>query len=283
MKRAGLSAIGKSWLSNRAAEECASLPWLVVAVLALASTLAIALPFGAGRWREAREFADPGRYPGLGSAFVALAREGGDWKIENGALERGGAAPALLEASGWTVLAGGSIEGAPSTATLAIAPDSLSIYHPRNDWLLRSAWTPFEGFDSGALRDAASDRLRLAALIEGLLWTAAAARLPSDLSVMVLLLAVQYLFFTGVLALFLSLAALRVKPAADVPRAKPAPLKAFKVVAAVVSGPAFLVGLAGLLFPSASAALLWLAFSLLAGARVVMVYATRYRTAAAAS
>ncbi len=281
MKRAGLSTVGKSWLSNGAAEECASLPWLLVVALVIASSLAIALPFGAGRWREAREFADPGRYPGLGSAFVALAREGGDWKIEGGALERGGAAPSVLEAAGWTVLSGGSIVGAPSTATLALAPDSLSVYHPRNDWLLRSAWAPFEGFDSGALREAASDRLRLATLIESLLWTAAAARLPSDLSVMVLLLAVQYLFFSGVLALFLSLAALRVKPSVEGGREKPAPLKSFKVVAAAVSGPAFLVGLAGLAFPSMSAALLWLAFSLLAGVRVVMVYAARYRRAAA--
>lgn len=281
MMRASLSTIGKSWFSNKAAEDCARLPWFLVAALALASTLAIALPFGAGRWREAREFADPGNYPGLGSAFMALARGGGDWKIQDGALERGGAAPVAIEASGWTVLSGLAIEGAPSTATLSLAPDSLSVYHPRNDWLLRSTWAPFEGLDAGALRDAASDRAKLAALIESLLWTAAGARLPTDLSVMALLLAVQYLFFTLVLALFLSLAALRIKPSVDTRREKPAPLKAFKVVAAVVSGPAFLVGLLGVIVPSASAALLWLAFSLLAGVRVVIVYAARYRTAAA--
>jgi hypothetical protein len=282
MKQEPLLSVGKAWFSNTAAEACARLPWLLVAALALASSLAIALPFGAGRWREAREFADPAAYPGLGSAFLALSRADLDWKVSGGALAAPGAEPVVIEASGWTVLVGSGIEGAPTVATLSLGPDALSIYHPRNDWLLRSVWGAFEGFDSATLREAASDRARLGALVEGLLWTAAFARLPSDLTVMALLLAVQYLFFTGVLALFLSLASFRAGSGGDGRRPKPEPLKAFKVVVAVVSGPAFLVGLAGLLVPALSASMLWLGFSLLAGVRVVIVYADRYRSAAQA-
>ncbi|MBN1242736.1 MAG: hypothetical protein JXA15_08520 [Spirochaetales bacterium] len=280
MKRAGLSTVGKSWFSNQAAEECANLPWLLVAALLLASTLALALPFAAGRWREAREFSASSGYPGLGSAFLALARQGGEWRVGDGALLRASGGPDRIEAAGWTILFGEIPEGRPVQATLALAPEAISVYHPSNDWLLRTSWAPFEGLDSDALRAAAADRAQMAALVEGVLWTAAAARLPADLVMLVALFAVQFLFFVLVLGLFLSLSALRRKPADDGTRERPKPLAAFKVTAAVLSGPAFLAGLAGLAFSGFAAPLILIGFSLLAGVRVVLVYAARYRAAA---
>ncbi len=278
-EQGGLVTLASSWWSNKAAERCAGLPWALALGVFLASSLAIALPFGAGRWREARDSAALAHYPGLGAAFMAAAETGGEFAVRGGAFMADPEAPREFEANGWRVSLGAEGGPAPESGkTLWFGADRFVLSNPDTGYALASDWLPFEGLDASLFRRASEDRMAMAELIGGMLYTAAFAGMGSAILTVGLLMLVQNLFFVTILGLFLSLSALRkgLRPHGTGTRIEP--LKGIKIAACALAGPAFLVGLLGLLLPALNAALLWLAYSLLGGIRIVLVYITRYRS-----
>jgi hypothetical protein len=276
-----LVTLASSWWSNKAAERCAGLPWPLVLGVFLASSLAIALPFGAGRWRDARASAELSRYPGLGAAFMAVAERGGEFSVQDGSFKADPGAPREFEINGWRVSLGA--EGGPAPdgpKALWFGADRLVVSNPETGYALASDWLPFEGIDAALFRRAAQDRLSMAELIAGMLYTAAFAGMGSTILTVGLLMLVQNLFFITILGLFLSLSALRKGLRPDGAGTRIEPLKGIRVAASAIAGPAFLVGLVGLLLPALNAALLWLAYSLLGGVRIVLIYMARYRSRA---
>jgi hypothetical protein len=279
--RGSLVTLASSWWSNKAAERCALLPWALVLGVFLASSLAIALPFGAGRWRDARASAELSRYPGLGAAFMAVAERGGGFAVRDGSFKADSDAPREFEINGWRVSLGA--EGGPEPdgpKALWFGADRFVVSNPDTGYALASDWLPFEGLDAGLFRRASQDRLAMAELIAGMLYTAAFTGMGSTILTVGLLMLVQNLFFITILGLFLSLSALRKGLRPEGAGTRIEPLKGIKVAASAIAGPAFLVGLIGLLLPALNAALLWLAYSLLGGIRIVLIYMARYRSKA---
>lgn len=278
-EQGGLVTLASSWWSNKAAERCAGLPWALALGVFLASSLAIALPFGSGRWREAKDSADLAHYPGLGAAFLAIAEAGGEFAVRGGSFVADPAAPLEFERNGWRVWLGA--EGGPASESgkaLWFGADRFAVSNPDTGYALASDWLPFEGLDAALFRRASQDRLAMAELIGGMLYTAAFAGMGSAILTVGLLMLVQNLFFITILGLFLSLSALRKGLRPHGTGARIEPLKGIKIAAGALSGPAFLVGIIGLLLPALNAALLWLAYSLLGGIRIVLVYIARYRS-----
>ena len=299
----------RSWWSNVAAERCASLPWLLAIVFFVASSLALALPFAAGRWREASFNAKTAQYPGLGAAFMALAESSGEFAVHDGKLITKGAAPQILYVGDWTVVFGEkedpgawnaykgseskaqpaspgmSAQPAPSAAPKA--PGAL-LWFGENWFAIRSrpggagfvsSWRPFEGFNDGLLKRAAQNRQTMADLIEGMLFTANFRDMGSSLMTLFLLMLVQNGVYILILGFLLSLSALRLGRLQKEPSRKIEPAKAIKVAIFAIAGPAFLTGLAGLAIPSLSTPMLWLFYSLAAGIRVLAIYSARYQKA----
>jgi hypothetical protein len=210
---------------------------------------------------------------------MAIADKGGDFAVRDGAFMADPAAPREFEANGWRVSLGADGGPAPDSGkTLWFGAERFVVSNPDSGYALASDWLPFDGLDSALFRRAAQDRLTMAELIAGMLYTAAFAGMGSAILTVGLLMSVQNLFFITILGLFLSLSALRRRLRPDGAGTRIQPLKGIKVAACAIAGPAFLVGLLGLLVPALNAALLWLAYSLLGGVRIVLVYITRYRS-----
>jgi len=266
-----------SW-SNKAAERCAGVSWFAVFGVFLASSLAVALPFGAGRWREAGRDAAVSSYPGLGAAFMDLAYRGGNFSVGASGFQVDPIAPTELETDGWLVVLGKPGSPAPDSGKILwLGTERFVVSNPESGAVVASDWTPFQGLDASDLRQAANDRTVMADLISGVLYTAAFSDMASTLVTLGLLMLTQNAFFVSILGVFLSLSALRPRRNQEGTRARMEPLKAIRVSACAMAGPAFLTGILGLALPSLNAALLWLAYSLLGGIRVVILYMARYR------
>lgn len=296
----------RSWWSNEAAEHCANLPWFLAIIFFVASSLALAFPFAAVRWREASFNAKAAQYPGLGAAFMALADASGEFEIHNGKLIPKKAAPLELHVGEWTVVFGekgdpgmwspytrskslaqpGSPGISAQTEARASPEASGSLLWFGEDWFairskvggagFVSSWKAFEGFNDGLLKRAAQNREAMADLIEAMLFTANYRSLAGSLMTLFLLLLVQNGVYLLILGFLLSLSSLRPGRLQKESR-KIEVARAIKVVIFAIGGPAFLAGLAGLVVPSVSTPMLWLFYSLAAGIRVLAIYAARYQ------
>jgi len=297
----------RSWWSNEAAEHCANLPWLLAIIFFLASSLALALPFAAVRWREASFNAKTAQYPGLGAAFMALADVSREFEIHDGKLIAKEVAPFILHVGEWTVVFGekgdpGIWNRYPSSESTAqpVSPGmsaqteagaspktSGSLLWFGEHWFairsragvagFVSSWKPFEGFNDSLLKRAAQNREAMADLIEAMLFTANYRSLVSSLMTLFLLLLVQNGVYLLILGFLLSLSALRPGRLQKEPAKKIKIARAIKVVIFAVAGPAFLTGFAGLVVPSLSTPMLWLFYSFAAGIRVLAIYTARYQ------
>lgn len=290
----------KAWWSDTAAQECKNLNWFFILAIFIASTIAISLPFAANRWREAEAASQANQYPGLGNAFEALVSRDVEFSISSGKMAVSNSEdPLTLSSGNWDIListntdkllvqdATGIGETKQESETvekesrrnlLQLGPDRFMIRNGNTGIQVSAPLQAFEGFSSGILKQAAQNRRTLSDLIEGLLFTAAFSSIPSIILTLFLLMFVQNLAFVAILGVMLSFAVYR-KKLGDESRPVIQPLEGIKMAAAIMAGPAFVIGLAGLFIPAFKAPFLWLAYSLLAGIRVVVLYTSRYRGA----
>jgi len=271
----------RAWWSDAAAQDCASFHWLFIIILFLSSSIAISLPFGANRWREAVTASQTTQYPGLGYAFEALAQTPFSFTIAKGSLELTPPAPETLTAKDWIIELGYNRDHSADTQrVLQISTSTLLIRNGSTGTQVSSSLQPFNGLSSDTIKRAAENRRTLSQLIEGVLYTAAFSSIPSILLTLGLLMLVQNLAFVVILGMMLSFAVYGKAPG-NQSSVKLKPLEGIKMAAAIMAGPAFLIGLVGLFIPAFKAPFLWLAYSLLAGIRVIMLYTSRYRSARA--
>jgi len=274
----------KAWWSDTAAQDCASFNWLFILVIFIASSIAISLPFGANRWREAEVASKTSQYPGLGTAFEALAKTDVAFMVNNGMLQTTADTKSrTLEAGGWRILVS-SVANTPEQAAtdtsniLQLGPDRFIVRNGKTGVQISSPLTAFEGFSSDILKQAAENRRTLSDLIESLLFTAAFSSIPSTMITLGLLMLIQNLVFVVMLGVMLSFSVYR-KRLGEYTSPSVRPLDSIKMATAIMAGPAFIVGLLGLFIPALQAPFLWLAYSLLAGIRVIVLYTSRYRGA----
>ncbi|MFQ3547855.1 MAG: hypothetical protein SNJ56_05905 [Termitinemataceae bacterium] len=279
-----LPTLAKAWWSDPAAEICASFNWLLILLVFFVSSIAISIPFAANRWREAHAASRASAYPGLGTAFEHLAAKDIHFVVQRGTLIVPIEQAVLFETKDWTIQIGdvqesqrNDLSTSHKKSVLIFSPESLLISSQTSGQQVAASLKNFEGFSSEILRKAAGSKRDLAVLIESLLFRSAFAGLPSILLSIILMMTVQNLAFVVMLGLMLSFAVYRGKLGKkDTRSLKPA--EGIKMATAIMAGPAFLIGLAGLFIPAFKAPVLWLAYSLLAGIRVILLYTSRYRT-----
>lgn len=274
----------RAWWSDTAAQDCTSLHWLFIILLFVASSIAISLPFGANRWREAAASAQTDQYPGLGYAFEALAQAPFSFSVENGTLQLSPGTPQTLRARDWIIALGTPVDHRADTQRVVqITGSTLLIRNGATGTQVSSSLQAFEGLSSEIIQRAAENRRTLSQFIEGVLYTAAFSSIPSILLTLGLLMLVQNMAFVVILGMMLSFAVYGKAPGNKMQGTstpvKLKPLEGIKMATAIMAGPAFLIGLAGLFIPAFKAPFLWLAYSLLAGIRVIMLYTSRYRSA----
>jgi hypothetical protein len=270
----------RAWWSDAAAQDCAAFHWLFIFLLFLASSIAISLPFGANRWREAAASSQATQYPGLGYAFETLASAPLSFTVKDGVLQLDPAGPQTLTTKDWIIELGTDKNHAGDTQkVLQFSPTALIIRNGLTGTQVSSSLKPFEGFSSNTIKKAAENRRTLSDLIEGVLYTAAFSSIPSILLTLGLLMLVQNLAFVVILGIMLSFAVYGKAPGTLKAQEQLKPLQGIKMAAAIMAGPAFLIGLVGLFIPAFKAPFLWLAYSLLAGIRVIILYTSRYRSA----
>jgi len=205
----------------------------------LSCSVALAAPYIVHRWRTASFNAQPENYPGLGTAFLALAAEGGDFVIRDGRCEFANAEPRTLQVRDWRIEIGGiglppdnqsakiqkekdhagqdlrgKNQGEQSGAESGSADNTAKIvwFGIQNFGIQNrdtkasciSEWSPFEGLDSAKLRKAAENRQTMADLIAAMLFTANFNGMMSAIVSLVLLMLVQNLIFVVVLGILLS-------------------------------------------------------------------------------
>ena len=284
----------RSWFFNRDAEEAGlRLSWIAAVLCVLLSALASAFPFSLGRYREARSLADPARWPGLGSALIAAAREGGDFVVKDGIFHPDpasttAASPASEGRAGdWrVVLDGGETwSKAPDGAILRFGASRVTVSYPATKSLLDGPASALEGVTGEALRRLAENRPAFTVFVKGFLSSLASAEVPGAILAASLLMIFQTAIFSFVLGLLLALSSLRVLHAGANTRQGGGGAKgflasigpSFRTVAAVSTGPALLAAFAGSLIGGAGPALAWLGYSLILGLRVVLIYMGRMR------
>ena len=287
-----LWTVTRAWWSNTAAQECRGLNWFFILAIFIASTIAIGLPFAANRWRDAEKASKTRQYPGLGTAFEATAASGFVFSIDSGkVIANNSSNPLVLTVGDWDVIIttqedAPKTQGSPGRAPpgsgaernlLQIGPDHFLVRNRETGIQVSAPLKVFEGFSSDVLKQAAQNRRTLTDLIEGILFTAAFSPIPSVILSLFLLMFVQNLAFVVLLGVMLSFAVYRKKLEND-PGPAIRPLEGIKMVAAIIAGPAFVVGLAGLFIPALKTPFLWLAYSLLSGIRVVILYTSQYRS-----
>jgi hypothetical protein len=214
---------------------------------------------------------------------MQLSARGGNFSVAPSGFQPDPVAPAELEADGWLVVLGKSGSPPPDPGKILwLGKELFVVSNPDTGAMLASDWAPLQGFDARDLRQASRDLATMADLIAGILYNTAFANMGSTLLTLSLLMLVQNAFFVSALGVFLSISALRQRQQAGGLVKRLQPLKAIKVSACAMAGPAFITGILGLALPGLSAALLWLAYSLLGGIRIVILYIARYRSAASA-
>ncbi len=273
----------KAWWSDTAAQECRNLNWFFLLAIFIASTIAISLPFAANRWREAANSAKTSNYPGLGTAFETLSKTDIGFSIHNNSVEGSGMlTQQSVKAGDWLIVVTGNHTPVPdfeqARNLLQIGPDRIVIRNSTTGYQLNAPLAAFDSFSSETIRKAAANRRTLADLIESLLFTAAFSSIPSIILTLFFLMSMQNLAFVAILGVMLSFAVYR-KKQGDEPGQVIRPLEGIKMAAAIMAGPAFVIGLVGLFIPAFKAPFLWLAYSLLAGIRVIALYTSRYRSA----
>lgn len=279
--RQALEEITKSWWSNDAANRCGKLsPFLLVLIFFL-GCIALSCPFAASRWHEAQEEMKVSNWPGLGAAFLELAAQGGEWKVQENSFYPDPARPAELRVQNWNIKLGG--EGkAPAVVNtgnlLWLGRDSLILSNSRLGRNLVIRWGSFTELSAADLRQTAMQRSALSSWIELLLYTGAMAGFFASILEILLLMLVQNVLFVVVIGFLLSLVAWMKPPELGFQRARLQVFPAIKEALAITAGPAFLCGFIGLCFSYLSA-YVWLAYSLLAGTRAVFLYSYNYRQA----
>lgn len=293
-----VTAKRKPWLlvlthaqvSNPHAEEMGERNWLIFAFILILSCLSLTLPFMGRILSTSMVAGDPATYPGLSAVFPELKAAGRDFTITGGMLIPAEGTPPEETVAGWKIIwtgAGGKLPESLADVTmmprtlgsqtdtdqpgiLVFRKEGLNILHADGSAAMSGGvWVPLEGL---RFQDLDMNEGNISAFLGSVAMSSVMDRMVSNL----FMLSIQTILYVLVMGAFLSLSGIRIGMTGTVPtRRKKGFSRSVRSAAAVTLGPAFLVCMILLFFPS----LLgfgFVAFSLLGGARVIWLYISRF-------
>lgn len=236
-----------------------------------------AFPFVYGRFTKAWDGGQAIHYPGLGTAWQAAVRQGGEFQFEKGTVVLSGTPPTALSAGAWTVVFDPKTEmkSSPDHPYLKFAGERVIVecgnYH------VDGPARVFEGLKASELKLLSDDREKFASFVRGSLFALATAESPGAFTSVIGLMFLQNLLFMSVLGLLLAASGLPIAGSEPGSQRKVGFWASVKTVAAISLGPAFLTALIGLINPDWGVMIGMMAYSLLLGIRVILVYMARFR------
>jgi hypothetical protein len=271
----GFITLVKGQFINRSAEECGKFPGAVSVLLLILSSLMMAFPFMYSRYTESVNNGQATHYRGLGSAWLALANEGGAFRIEKGSFIPDSQAPRSLKFAGWTVFLGDVPAKEETGPFLAFVKGRVLVHS--GDFGVNGPLSVLNGINGPALEKLSHNFDGFTAFVKGSLFSLSTAEVPGAFLQIIGLMFLQNFIFVLVLGMFLAMSGLRI--AYQTPGSSRAVgyWSSLKTVAALTVGPALVAALVGGFFPTWGIAIVMMVYSLLLGVRVILVYMGRFK------
>ncbi|NNM68007.1 MAG: hypothetical protein HKM06_08365 [Spirochaetales bacterium] len=271
----GFTTLVQGQFINRSAEDCGKFPGAVSVLLLILSSLMMAFPFMYSRYTESVNNGQAQHYRGLGSAWLALAGEGGNFKIENGAFVPDPRAPKLLKIAGWTVFLGEAPSKEEASPFLAFVKDRVLIHS--GDYGVNGPLSVLNGINGPALEKLEQNFDGFTAFVKGSLFSLSTAEVPGAFVQIIGLMFLQNFIFVLILGMFLAMSGLRIAYQTPGSRRAVGYWASLKTVAALTVGPSLVAALVGGFFPTWGIAIVMMVYSLLLGVRVILVYMGRFK------
>jgi hypothetical protein len=281
-RRPWLAVLVTGQVLGRDAEALGKGPWALFVAVILVSTLLVAFPFVQDRFTSALRSTNPALYPGLIDVFKEAKAQKWDLAIENGRLSTGPGVPAEVRVGTWLVEfepAGGDPKkmqesiGSSGTTVQNVAVFGTShwgLVVGQTNAQFDGTWEKLSGFHTSDL-----DKVSAEQLVPILLYASATGGVVPAIFTVMLLMFVQVVFLTVILGFLLSLSRIQIRGTGLGQRRGVGFVSSLKTTGFVALGPALLTSFAGLI-PGGSG-FGWVAFTLLFGVRIVLIYMNRFR------
>lgn len=282
-KEPWLLVLMKGQVSNKHAELMGKGPWWLFVLAIFVTSLLAAFPIVNDNSLFAFRSTNPANYPGLYQVFNEIKRQNWPLTIEKGFLKTGAGVPAQTRVGDWLVVfepAGGSAQalqeavGSSGTTILKVAffgNTHLGLIDQSTEKQFDGTYELLSWFSTPNIQTIPTGKLTSMVLNQ-----TATARLPQMNLMTALIMFVQEVLLTVVLGFLLSLSSVHVLGTNVGLKRAAGFLASLRTVGFVALGPALLVALVLSFIPGASG-ISWVAFTLLYGGRVVVIYMARFR------
>lgn len=282
-KEPWLLVLMKAQVSNQAAEAMGKGPWWLFVVTVLVTSMLAAFPIANDNSLYAFRSTNPAHYPGLYQVFDEIKRQKWDLSVEKGFLKAGAGVPAQTRVGNWLVVfepAGGNAQalqeavGSSGTTIMKVAffgNTHLGLLDQGTEKQFDGTYELLSWFSTENIQTIPTGKLTSMVLNQ-----AATARVPQMNLMTELIMFVQEVLLTVVLGFLLSLSAVHVAGTNVGVKRAAGFLASLRTAGFVALGPALLVALVLSFIPGASG-VSWVAFTLLYGGRVVLIYMARFR------
>jgi len=282
-KEPWLLVLMKGQVSNRAAEALGKGPWWLFVVTVFVTAMLAAFPISNDNSLYAFRSTNPAYYPGLAAVFEEIKTQKWDLAVDKGFLVAGAGVPAQTRVGDWLVVfepAGGNPQvladavGSSGTTVTKIAffgKTHLGLIDQQTAKQFDGTYEMLTWFKTSEIQNLPTGKLTSMVLNQ-----TALARIPQVTLMTELIMFVQVVLLTVVLGFLLSLSAVHVTGTHLGIKRAAGFLASLRTAGFVALGPALVTALVLSFFPGASG-ISWVAFTLLFGIRIVLIYMGRFR------
>ena len=214
-------------------------------------------------------------YPGLGSAWLAVAHEGEGVAFQQGQLVKTPQTPDKVTFNGWTIAFGKAASDKLTPPYLAFADRRVLIESGGST--VNGPAEVLDGIDQKGLLKLSQNFDAFTNFVKGSLYALSTVEVPGAFLSIFALMLLQNLIFVLILGMFLAMSGLRIGWRNPDERRRVGYWPSLKTVACVSAGPGLVAAIFGGVVPQWGMAVGMVAYSLLLGLRVILVYMSRFK------
>ena len=265
----------RAQLFNADARECGNAPAALAILFLVLSSLMAAFPFMLSRYSVCVENGQSSHYPGLGSAWLAVAHEGKGVAFQKGELVKSQHTPEKISFNGWTIAFGKAASEKLTPPYLAFADQRVLIQS--GSYAVNGPAAVLDGIDQKGLLKLSQNFDAFTNFVKGSLYALSTVEVPGAFLSIFALMLLQNLIFVLILGMFLAMSGLRIGWQTPDEKRRVGYWPSLKTVACVTAGPGLVAAIFGGVVPQWGMAVAMVAYSLLLGLRVIMVYMSRFK------
>ncbi|OJF76180.1 MAG: hypothetical protein BKP49_08520 [Treponema sp. CETP13] len=284
MEKTSPVEIFKAQYSNKAAEKCFGISNFSFVILLIVSIMLLSFSFVMSRVQQGLILSSPNLYPGFGGVLQDMAKQTGDFSVDDGELNVSFNYPRRLESNGWLVVV---TDDAPALVldeekTGAYQPmfilgeSSFVISQPATNTSLEGAYRFLGFFSSTEIRKIVNNVNDMVTYTKAFLFASATGEIPSSIISMILLMGVQYVFFIFISGLLLTTSHRSAIKGTEFWQ-KTKLLPSIKIMTVLGFAPSFLLALVSHFNPTMGVTFGWLLFSIITSVRAVYLYVKRMK------